>query len=161
MKDSSTRLAYNPEHEVDLDTGVIVAAPIHEADKGDTATLDLRPEGAWKNLSVVALGPTPEVPCDLIADNGYHARDVLNCLNGGDWKARIAESRLSKGYSRWQGDEDARAAVYRNRNRLKSGVRKEAMRKRGEIVECNFAHMLERGGMRRTWLRRRENVHKR
>ena len=35
------------------------------------------------------------------------------------------------------------------------------MRKRGEIVERSFAHVLERGGMRRTWLRGRKNVHKR
>ena len=35
------------------------------------------------------------------------------------------------------------------------------MRKRGEMVERSFAHVLERGGMRRTWLRGRENVHKR
>ena len=35
------------------------------------------------------------------------------------------------------------------------------MRKRGELVERSFAHVLERGGMRRTWLRGRENVHKR
>ena len=35
------------------------------------------------------------------------------------------------------------------------------MRKRGEIVERSFAHVSERGGMRRTWLRGRENVHKR
>jgi transposase len=34
------------------------------------------------------------------------------------------------------------------------------IRKRGEIVERSFAHVLERGGMRRTWLRGRENVHK-
>ena len=40
MKDGTTHLAYEPEHAVDLDTGVIVAAPIHEADKGDTTTLD-------------------------------------------------------------------------------------------------------------------------
>jgi transposase len=44
---------------------------------------------------------------------------------------------------------------------LKSGVGKEAMRKRGEVVERSFAHVLERGGMRRTWLHGRENVHKR
>ena len=31
MKDGTTHLAYKPEHAVDLDTGVIVAAPIHEA----------------------------------------------------------------------------------------------------------------------------------
>ncbi len=29
------------------------------------------------------------------------------------------------------------------------------------IAERCFAHSLDRGGMRRTWLRRRENVHKR
>src|SRR3546814_13089227 len=35
------------------------------------------------------------------------------------------------------------------------------MRKRGEMVERSFAHGLDRGGMRRAWLRGRENVHKR
>lgn len=35
------------------------------------------------------------------------------------------------------------------------------MRRRAEIVERSFAHNLERGGMRRTWLRGRENAHKR
>ena len=51
---------------------------------------------------------------------------------------------------RWHGDDEAREAVYGNRNRLKSGVGKEAIRKRGEIVERSFAHVLKRGGMRRT-----------
>ncbi len=35
------------------------------------------------------------------------------------------------------------------------------MRRRGELVERSFAHILDRGGVRRTWLRGRENVHKR
>ena len=161
MKDGSTHLAYTPEHAVDLDTGVIVAAPIHEADKGDTTTLDPTLKEAEKNLSAVGLAPTPGEPSDLVADKGYHSRDVLKGLDDGPWKTRIAEPRPSKGYSRWHGDDEARAAVYGNRNRLKSGVGKEAMRKRGEIVERSFAHVLERGGMRRTWLRSRENVHKR
>jgi transposase len=39
MKDGRTRLAYKPEQAVDLDTGAIVAAPIHSADQGDTKTL--------------------------------------------------------------------------------------------------------------------------
>jgi len=39
MKDGTTHLAYKPEHAVDLDTGVIVAAAIHPADEGDTTTL--------------------------------------------------------------------------------------------------------------------------
>ncbi len=58
-------------------------------------------------------------------------------------------------------DDEARAAVYGNRSRLKSGVGKEAMRKRGEMVERSFAHVLDRGGMRRAWLRGRQNVNKR
>jgi hypothetical protein len=161
MKDGSTHLACKPEHAVDLDTGVIVAAQIHEADQGDTATLDPTLREAENNLSAVGLAPTSEEPCDLVADKGYHSRDVLKGLDDGPWKTRISEPRPSQGYSRWHGDDEARAAVYGNRNRLKSGVGKEAMRKRGEIVERSFAHVLERGGMRRTWLRGRENVHKR
>src|SRR3954469_10518943 len=39
MKDGRTRLGYKPEHAVDLDTGAIVAAEIHRADRGDTTTL--------------------------------------------------------------------------------------------------------------------------
>jgi transposase len=35
------------------------------------------------------------------------------------------------------------------------------MRKRGEMVERSFAHILDRGGIRRAWLRGHENVHKR
>src|SRR5204863_6491407 len=34
-------------------------------------------------------------------------------------------------------------------------------RQRAELVERSFAHILDRGGMRRTWLRGRKNVHKR
>jgi len=35
------------------------------------------------------------------------------------------------------------------------------MRRRGELVERSFAHVLDRGGMRRARLRGRENIHKR
>ena len=46
MKDGTTHLAYKPEHAVDLDTGVVVAAPIHPADQGDTTTLSPTLEAA-------------------------------------------------------------------------------------------------------------------
>jgi transposase len=52
-------------------------------------------------------------------------------------------------------------AVYANRARLKSTIGRETMRRRGELVERAFAHILDRGGMRRAWLRGRENIHKR
>ena len=161
MKDGTTHLAYKPEHAVDLDTGVIVAAPIHAADEGDTTTLKPTLDEAKKNLSAVGLAPTPEDPCDLVADKGYHSREGLKDLDGGVWQTRIAEPKPANGYLRWHGDEAARHAVYANRARLKSGVGKDAMRRRGEMVERSFAHVLDRGGMRRAWLRGRENLHKR
>ncbi|HYA73114.1 MAG TPA: transposase [Roseiarcus sp.] len=161
MKDGTTHLAYKPEHAVDLDTGVIVAAPIHKADRGDTTTLGETLETAKANLSAVGLAPTLDAPCEIIADKGYHSREVLKDLDDGEWKSRISEPLPAKGYLRWHGDEAARAAVYANRARLKSGVGRDAMRKRGELVERSFAHVLDRGGMRRAWLRGRENIAKR
>ena len=63
--------------------------------------------------------------------------------------------------SRWHGDEAAQRAVYNNRARLRSGVAKEAFKLRAELVERSFALTLDRGGMRRAWLRGRENLRKR
>ena len=140
---------------------MVVAAPIHPADEGDTATLSPTLEIAERNLGEVGLAPTEDDPCALAADKGYHAREQLKALEGGVWKTRIAEPEPAKGYLRWHGDQAARTAVYANRTRLKSGIGRETMRRRGEMVERSFAHILDRGGMRRAWLRGRENLHKR
>ena len=160
LKDGRTRLAYKPEHAVDLDTGAIVAAKVHAADEGDTATLPDTLEAAAANLATVAAAPTAEDPSELIADKGYHSRDGLKDLEDGPWKSRIAEKK-GTGVSRWRGDAEARRAVYNNRARLRSGVAKEAFRLRAELVERSFALILDRGGMRRAWLRGRQNLHKR
>ena len=161
MKDGTTHLAYKPEHAVDLDTGVIVAAPIHPADEGDTTTLPGTLVAAARNLAEIGLSPSVGEPCTLVGDKGYHSREGLKDLDGGVWKTRIAEPKPANGYLRWRADEAARRAVYANRARLKSGVGRDATRKRGEMVERSFAHLLERGGMRRAWLRGLENLHKR
>jgi transposase len=160
LKDGRTHLAYKPEHAVDLDTGVIVAAALHPADHGDTTTIAGTLSAAEKNLAQINAAPTSDKPSELVTDKGYHSRALLKDLDGGAWKTRIAEP-TQPGLSRWHGDNKARAAVYANRTRLGSGVGKKAMRRRAEIVERSFAHNLDRGGMRRTWLRGRENVHKR
>ena len=160
LKDGRTRLAYKPEHAVDLDTGAIVAAEIHPADQGDTTTLPATLETTEANLTAVDAAPTPADPAELVADKGYHSRDGLKELEDGAWKSRIAEKKVA-GVSRWQGDEAARRAVYNNRARLRSGVAREAFKLRAELVERSFALTLDRGGMRRAWLRGSENLHKR
>jgi transposase len=160
LKDGRTRLAYKPEHALDLDTGAVIAAEMHAADQGDTATLPDTLATAAAHLTAVDAAPAPEVPAELVADKGYHSRDGLKALDDGPWKTRIAERRTN-GILRWHGDNDARRAVYNNRSRLLSEVARQAFRLRAELVERSFALILDRGGMRRAWLRGRENLHKR
>ncbi len=164
MKDGRTRLAYKPEHAVDLDTGAILAAPVHHADRGDTKTLPETLEKTALKLDAIKLSPTVEAPAELVADKGYHSRDGLKELHDSGWKTRISEPAPPSGKDgilRWHGDDQARNAVYANRRRLLSGVAKQAFKLRAEIVERAFALTLDRGGMRRTWLRGRDNVQKR
>jgi transposase len=160
LKDGRTRLAYKPEHAVDLDTGAILAAEVHPGDAGDTQTLEDTLEVAATNLEGLELAPTPGNEVEVVADKGYHAREVLKRLAAGAWTTRIAEP-ARRTVLRWHGDDDARRAVYANRARLLSGVARVALMLRAVLCERAFAHLLDRGGMRRTWLRGRDNVAKR
>jgi transposase len=160
LKDGRTHLAYKPEHAVDLDTGAVVAAEMHLADQGDTATLPGTLESAARHLSAVDAAPSVETPAELVADKGYHSRETLKSLDDGPWKTRIAEPKRD-GFLRWHGDDNARRAVVNNRTRLLSGVARAAFKLRAEVVERGFALILDRGGLRRAWLRGREKVQKR
>ena len=160
MKDGRNHLAYKPEHAMDLDTGAVVAAELHPADQGDTTTMPGTLASAAAHLAAVGTSPTPEAPAELIADKGYHSRAGLKALDGGPWKSRISEPKRDE-FSRWRGDDAARRAVYNNRARLLSGVARHAFRLRAELVERGFALILDRGGLRRVWLRGRTNVQKR
>ena len=62
LKDGRTRLAYKPEHAMDLGTGAVVAAEVHTADRGDTATMPDTLANAAEHLAAVDAAPTPEVP---------------------------------------------------------------------------------------------------
>ncbi len=160
MKDGRTRLAYKPEHAVDLDTGAVVAAAIHPGDAGDTTTLGPTLARAEEGLTGAGVRPTPEAPAELVADKGYHARELLRDLEDGPWKTRISEPKRAS-FLRWHGDDQARRAVYNNRARLLSGVAKIALTLRAVLCERAFAHILDRGRLRRTWLRGRDNIAKR
>ena len=148
LKDGRTHLAYKPEHAVDLDSGAIIAAEIHPADRGVSATLPETLAAAEADLAVVDAAPTPEDPAELVADKGYHSRGGLKDLEGGAWESRIAEPKVP-GVHRWHGDGEGRRAVYNNRARLRSGAAKEAFKLRAELCERGFALVLDRGGMRR------------
>jgi transposase len=116
LKDSRTHLAYKPEHAVDLDTGIIVAAKIHPADQGDTSTLPDTLAQAHAMLDRIGAAPTPKDPVEVVTDKGYFSRGVLKDLADGPWRSRIAEKEQT-GLARWHGDLAARR--YNNRARVR------------------------------------------
>jgi hypothetical protein len=59
LKDGRTHLAYKPEHAMDLDTGAVVAADLHPADQGDTATMPGTLASTAEHLAAVDAAPTP------------------------------------------------------------------------------------------------------
>ena len=160
MKDGTTHLAYKPEHAVDLDTGAVVAAELHPADEGDTTTLPKTLETAKENLASVDAAPTAPGPGRMCDRQRLSLTGGLEGLGQRPVEDpdRRAQAEGLRALARRRGGA---RAVTNNRTRLLSGVAKQAFKLRAEIVERSFAHNLDRGGMRRTWLRGRENVHKR
>src|SRR5215469_226643 len=70
-------------------------------------------------------------------------------------------SEPDRGQRHWEGKGEAQRAVYGNRRRIQGERGQELLRRRGEFLERSFAHAYETGGMRRVYLRGRENVLKR
>lgn len=50
LEDGRTRLGYKPEIVADIETGAILAAPVHLADAGDTQTIEGTLEAARENV---------------------------------------------------------------------------------------------------------------
>jgi hypothetical protein len=161
MKDGRTHLAYKAEHAMDLETGAMVSVVIHPADRGDTESGWQTLAEAAENLSEVqeAFESEEEILQECVADRGYHSGAVLVGMDEVGIRSYIAEPE--RGRRRWRGKAKEQKAVYRNRNRMKRAKAKGLHRRRAEILERSFAHMLDTGGMRRVWLRGRENVWKR
>jgi transposase len=171
MKDGGTHLAHKAEHAVDMETGAVVAVTLQGADLGDTTTVretlaeagttvaeliereaDTRP--AEKPL--VNLGGIEEV----VADKGYHSGPALQEMKAAGVRTYIPEKKQA-GKRHWVGKEEERDVVYANRQRLQRPKGKRLLRKRGELIERTFAHCYETGGMRRTHLRKHNNILKR
>ncbi len=168
MKDGRTHLAYKAEHAVDLETGAVVAVTVATGDAGDTETiLETLPQ-AGEHLAEVACATNNEEvgervqaegPVEAVADKGYHSNDTLVAL--GEAEVRTYISEPDRGRRRWQDKPEAQQAVYSNRRRIHGEHGKQLLRRRGELLERSFAHAYETGGMRRVYLRGRENVRKR
>jgi transposase len=186
LKDGRTRLAYKPEHVVDLETGAILGAVVHPADVADPASLEASLTQAEANLQSVCgdAAETPTPPPDdperrgggaaatphepprptrkLVADKGYHKATLLRRLKAARYRTYIPERRQA-GRRRWadKGGTPTAVAFHQNRARGTRPLGKRYHRWRSERVERTFAHVCETGGARRTRLRGRANVAKR
>jgi len=165
MKDGSTHLAHKAEHAVDMETGAVLGVTLQGADLGDTTTIVETILTATENLREVADDPPTQdkiaqnFVSEVVADKGYHSNATLEDL--GQMRIRTYVSEPDRGRRDWTGKGDAQAAVYANRRRIRGERGKRLMRKRGELIERSLAHAYETGGMRRTHLRRHDNIAKR
>ena len=182
LKDGRTRMAYKPEHVVDLETGALVGVVVHPADQSDMATIEETLNVAQENLRELSDPKAAEREGDnnnsppgasvsggttggihsVVADKGYNKAEVLRQLKENGYRTYIPEKR-QKGTRKWtdKGGRETASAFYENRARVGRKKGKALQRKRGELVERTFAHICETGAARRTRLRGLGNVNKR
>jgi hypothetical protein len=100
LKDGHTRLAYKPEHVVDLETGALTGVVVHLADRGDTETLVESLSAAQEDLRRVAPaqggGDAPRIPTPPQARSGTIRRPRLRPW----WPTRGITRRRCCGSSR-------------------------------------------------------------
>ena len=122
-------------------------------------------EETYQNLNAVAEDPKVaehlhDNPMEeLVEDKGYHSNQTMADYQELGIRSYVSEP--DRGRRRWEGKTGERDAVYANRRRIRGARGRRLMRKRGELLERSFAHVLETGGMRRTHLRRHTNILKR
>src|ERR1700741_4943015 len=150
MKDGRTHLAHKAEHAVDLDTGAVVAVTLQAADKGDTTTLDETLCEAGEQLAEQIRREAESRPQDkpkvhlqgieeLVTDKGYHSGAVVQRMKSYEVRSYIPEKQ-QKGRRHWQDKAEEQRAGYQNRRRVRGEDGKSLMRRRGELIECSFAH---------------------
>jgi transposase len=171
MKDGSTHLAHKAEHAVDMDSGAVVAVTLQAADLGDTATVKATLAEAGTTVAEliereaeIRPAEKPQVNVggveEVVADKGYHSGPALQEMKAAGVRTYIPEKKQT-GKRHWVGKQEQREVVYANRQRLERPKGQRLLRKRGELIERTFAHCYETGGMRRTHLRKHNNILKR
>ena len=170
MKDGATHLAHKAEHAVDMETGAVIAVTLQAADQGDTTTIKETLAVTAENLAYLIEREAENVPetqpqvslsalAEVVTDKGYHSNETMLAMRRAQTRSYVPEPQRPR--RNWAGKKDEQQAVYANRRRIQGNYGKQLLKKRGELVERSFAHCYETGGMRRVFLRGRDNVLKR
>lgn len=157
-KKGVTRLLYKPEHVVDLETGAIVAVELNLGDERDATGLADRVLEAEQRVNVAGGDPPARVET-VVADMGYCDAAELGTLQAVGIRTAIADPVRNRRVEKLTAEERRALRYAKRTTRSKSG--RALMRRRGELCERSFVHVLDYGGARRTTLRGRENIFKR
>lgn len=172
MKNGTTRLAYQAEHVVDMDTGAILAVEVFKGNEHDTATLAASLSAAENNLAAIGQGATSDVNAgeawhrqpiaEVVTDKGYHKTTLLLALLLLGYQTFIPEKK-QHGERTFadKGGEAGRQAFHANRARTTRTKGKNHQRKRGELLERPNQHLYDRGDLRNLTVTGQLNVKKR
>jgi transposase len=159
MKDGTTHPASKAEHVVDLETDLVLAAVIYEANRADTETL--AESVVQAQLNVIAADSPANIK-EAVADKGYHAAEQLAEVNETlGIRTYIPEPNRKTPWKWNERSEAERAAITANHRRVRGERSKKLQRLRSELTERTFAHVCETGGARRCWLHGMLEVSKR
>jgi transposase len=158
MKDGRTHLAYKAEHVVDLESDLVLAAEVYQANQADTQTLV---DSVMKAQIHLQTAGGPGAIKEVVADKGYHAAATLELADAYAFRTYIPEPKRAHPRNWTDKPADYHRCVKNNRRRVKRAKSKRLQRKRSERCERTFAHLCETGGMRRSWLRGVTDVSKR
>ena len=129
MKDGGPHLRDKAEHAVDLETEIVLAAPVIHGDVGDPKTMVDSLMEAQTNLSEAGIDAKIE---EAPADKGYHATDTLELADSLNIRTYIPEPKR-KGKRNWRDvPEEKRRAVINNRRRIRGAKSKRLQRLRSE-----------------------------
>jgi len=163
-KHGACDMVHKPEHIVDLESGAIVAAEVWPGDAGDTADLAGRVIGAVERVEDLHGAEHREGESrvqSLTGDKGFHDAVELTVMQH-ETGVRTVIGDANAGRRRLDKLEpEVRAAVQRAARAVKSQSGKGLLKKRGEMIERGFAHVLDSGGLRRTTLRGLVKINKR
>jgi transposase len=159
-KKGVTRMIYKPEHVVDLETGAIVDVAVNPGDQHDAQGLAERVLAVEARVNVAVGDPADRARVEIvIGDMGYCKPIELDTLQEAGIRTAIADPVRNRRLEKLP-DEEARALRKAKRTtRSKRG--RALMRRRGELCERSFVHVLDYGGARRTPLRGQANIEKR
>lgn len=159
-KRGATRMIYKPEHVVDMETGAIVDADVRPGDEHDTADLTGRLLEAEFRMNRALEEPEGTKRADtVVADMGYFKLDELSQLQDLEFETIVRDPLSNRRLDKLT--ESGRAALDSAHAAVASEGGKALLKRRGELVERPFEHVLDCGAARRTTLRDRANIRKR